>query len=387
MSNRSARPAFANGPGPRIQSAGFAQGGGGRRALVVSQRNVETGVRLDRRISLTGLTPLGAETGTETGPRWHPLAPVGNRPLWTPGAAIPVVVRDSALSAEGEGFEPSVRLKPHNGFRDEGWWDAVSALLCGRFAAHHRRIQGFRVTGRDKEIVRWIGRLRMVQAAHVSERFSLGRAVTYARLSGLVQLDLLEHARVFHGAPGVYLATRAGLAAVDVELPPAKIDLRTYAHDLELTALVIELEREFAHPRVVTEREDAGGGHAAGGRADPGPAVRRSLAGARGRQQLTPAGHPRLHFPDCAITDQPGDRAGILAVELERTAKGRARLRRILAGYVSARHISAVRYYALGDRVREVVGSEVGAQRAQALIEVRDWPIRRHLHGELDTAA
>ncbi len=100
------------------------------------------------------------------------------------------------------------------------------------------------MTARDKEIVRWIGRLRMASAAQVAERFGLGRAVTYARLGGLVRLGLLEHARVFHGAPGVYLATRAGLAAVDLELPPARIDLRTYAHDLELSSLVSELERE-----------------------------------------------------------------------------------------------------------------------------------------------
>jgi hypothetical protein len=62
---------------------------------------------------------------------------------------------------------------------------------------------GFRVTTRDKEIVCWIGRLRMASAAQVAERFRMGRAVTYARLSGLVHLGLLDHARIFHRAPGV----------------------------------------------------------------------------------------------------------------------------------------------------------------------------------------
>lgn len=75
----------------------------------------------------------------------------------------------------------------------------------------------------------------MATAAHVAERFQVGRAVGYARLSGLVRLGLLDHARIFHASPGVYLATRAGLAAVDVELPPARVDLRTYDHDLELS--------------------------------------------------------------------------------------------------------------------------------------------------------
>ena len=125
-----------------------------------------------------------------------------------------------------------------------------------------RPYRGFRVTARDREIVRWIGRLRMATAGQVADRFELGRAVSYARLSGLVRLGLLEHARIFHAAPGVYLATRAGLASVDLALPPARVDLRTYDHDLELSELVAELEREFGAARIVTEREMRGADNA-----------------------------------------------------------------------------------------------------------------------------
>jgi hypothetical protein len=75
----------------------------------------------------------------------------------------------------------------------------------------------------------------MVTATQVAERFELGRAVGYARLKGLVGLGLLDHARIFHAAPGVYTATRAGLAAVDLALPPARVDVRTYNHDLSST--------------------------------------------------------------------------------------------------------------------------------------------------------
>ena len=234
---------------------------------------------------------------------------------------------------------------------------------------------GFRVTARDKEIVRWIGRLRMASAAQVAERFDLGRAVAYARLGGLVRLGLLEHARVFHRAPGVYLATRAGLASVDLDLPPARIDLRTYAHDLELTSLVSELEREHGRERIITEREMRAADAPLGGVPAEGPRFAIPLAGAYGQLQLTPAGRQRLHFPDCVVAQGCGaPSTWMLAVELERTAKGRARLRRILAGYVAARRISAVRDYARGDRVRDLVGSEVAALRASGLIEVRDWP-------------
>ena len=102
------------------------------------------------------------------------------------------------------------------------------------------------------------------------------------------------------------------------------------------------------------------------------------LTGTHGQLELTPAGHRRLHFPDCVVVGAPGESAErALAVELERTAKGRTRLRRILAGYIAARHIGAVRYYALGERVRNLVQSEVGAQRAHALIDVRAWPAQR----------
>lgn len=231
------------------------------------------------------------------------------------------------------------------------------------------------MTARDKEIVRRIGRLRMACATQVAERFDLGRAVTYARLGGLVRLGLLEHTRIFHGAPGVYLATRAGLAAVDLELPPARIDLRTYTHDLKLTSLVSELESEHRRERVSTEREMRAADAPVGGTPAEGPRFAIPLAGAHGQLQLTPAGRQRLHFPDCAVARRCGETStGMLAIELERTAKGRARLRRILAGYVAARHITAVRYYARGDRVRDLVESEVAALRANALIEVRDWP-------------
>jgi hypothetical protein len=248
--------------------------------------------------------------------------------------------------------------------------------------------RGFRVTARDKQIVRWIGRLRIVTAAQVGERFGVGRAVTYARLGGMVRLGLLDHARVFYGQPGVYLATRPGLSIGDLELPPARIDVRTYAHELELSSVVVELEREFGPARVKTEREMRAAETPLGSRPSNRQRFAVPLSGARGQLQLTPAGHPRLHFPDCAVFGASGEAAdGVLAVELERTAKGRARLRRIVAAYVGARHIASVRYYAVDERVRRLVEREVAAQRAHTLIDVRVWSPTRDGRTRLDVAA
>jgi hypothetical protein len=228
----------------------------------------------------------------------------------------------------------------------------------------------------------------MATAAQAAERFSLGRAVSYGRLSGLVRLGLLDHFRIFHGEPGVYVATKAGLSIVDLELPPACVDIRTYAHDVELSSLVVELEREFGPEQVRTERETRAADTSLGTTFPEQQRFAVQLTGAHGQLQLTPAGHRRLHFPDCTVVDAPGQSAErVLAVELERTAKGRSRLRRILAGYVAARHVDAVRYYALGERVRNLVEAEVAAQRAHALIDVRAWPTQRQTRAEFDTAA
>ncbi|MGH2837107.1 MAG: hypothetical protein ACRDJY_02025, partial [Thermoleophilaceae bacterium] len=163
------------------------------------------------------------------------------------------------------------------------------------------------MTPRDREIVRWIGRHRMVTAGQVAERFGVGRSQCYARLTGLARLGLLSHERLLHGEPGVYLATRGGLDMADVALPAATVDLRTYEHDLDLVSLVRELEHAAAgEASVLTERElraiDTPGGRPPG---DYRP--RFAVQVGRGQQlQLTPAGAPRVHFPDAVLVDGEG---------------------------------------------------------------------------------
>lgn len=232
-----------------------------------------------------------------------------------------------------------------------------------------RSSRGFRVTARDREIVRWSGRLRMVTAAQVAERFALGRSVSYARLSGLVQLGLLEHSRIFHAAPGVYTAPRMGLATADLALPPARVDVRTYDHDVELSSLVGALEREFGRDRLTTEREMRAWDSPLGTAPPDPPRFAVPVTGGRGQLRLTPVGRPRLHFPDCVVARAKAD-GSILAVELERTAKGRSRLRGILAAYVAARHIGHVRYYPTCRRVQELIRSEVARLSAERLVQI-----------------
>lgn len=210
----------------------------------------------------------------------------------------------------------------------------------------------------------------MVTAGQVAGRFRVGRSQCYARLTGLVRLGLLSHQRLLYGQPGVYLATRTGLDLTGVALPAATIDLRTYAHDLEMTSLVSELERDAA-PRsanVLTERELRSIDTPAG-RSPDHYKPRFAVPFGRGQQlSLSPAGAPRVHFPDAVIVEA---NECTTAVELELSAKGRARLRGILRAYAAARHVAHVIYYAASPRVFDLLADEVTGLRAERVIEVR----------------
>src|SRR6185437_848446 len=111
---------------------------------------------------------------------------------------------------------------------------------------------GFRPTERDLEMVRFAGRHRGVEGGQVAERCGMHLSNAHRRLGGLVQLGLLDHKRLLHARAGVYLATELGLHFVGLELPVARLDLRTYEHDVELVWLALELEREFGPDRVIT---------------------------------------------------------------------------------------------------------------------------------------
>jgi hypothetical protein len=209
----------------------------------------------------------------------------------------------------------------------------------------------------------------MVEAEQVAARAwgvdgresRLARRKAYARLRGLVSVGLLEHRRVLYGRPGVYVATRAGLEVADVELPAARVDLRTYEHDVEAVWLLLALERERGREAVLTERElrsvDAG-------------AERPAFAAAVGERPAS--GYARLHFPDLAIV---GDGGRPVAVELERTAKGATRLRRIVGAYVRARHLAGVRYYVTAPGVERAVAAAVRHHAAHDLVEIVRWGV------------
>jgi hypothetical protein len=239
---------------------------------------------------------------------------------------------------------------------------------AGRVRSSNRRGSNGRAVGgsggarvklgpRDRALLCWIGRQRMVEVRQLAARdwpvgeFGAGRRLDgFGRVSEdtlrqrcaeLKSAGYLESRRWFYGRPGVLTATAAGLREGGVDLPAPKVDTRTYAHDLACVSMCVELEREFPCGRVLTEREiraeDAGG-------------VAPSYSpGQLGRSGAT----NRIHVPDLAVETEPG--ADPIAVEIELSPKGRQRLGQIMRLYANADHLAGVRYYVVGDATERAV--------------------------------
>lgn len=203
-----------------------------------------------------------------------------------------------------------------------------------------RRGPARRIVSRDVAILAWLARQRFATAAQVGERFSMSSDRAARRLGQLAGAGCLDR-RQPYAAPSVYLVSRTGLAVAGSELPPPELDLRTYRHDLGLTALALELE--LAGETTVTEREmrhrEATGTGSYAARFTPDPSGR----------------SPRRHFPDLAVERHDGR---LDAYELELTPKRTRRLSAILRAYRRSLHVASVVYYVdrrdVGQRLEEL---------------------------------
>src|SRR3954452_22079408 len=192
------------------------------------------------------------------------------------------------------------------------------------------RRNGFRITERDEAIVRFVGLQVGAEARQIAVWQQMDRAHVFRRCKRLVELGLLRQERVVHGRPGLYVATKAGLEFADRDLPPARVNLWSYLHAVELVWLYIDLWREFGPGRVGTERlirsYEFGNAWAA----------QRAREHYEPRFALTGDGGPRsLYFPDL-IVDRGAPDGRPLFVELELSVKAAARRRQTVRDYRAA---------------------------------------------------
>ena len=242
---------------------------------------------------------------------------------------------------------------------------------AGRSNGRPGRTARGRLTPRDLELVRFLGRVKLARAEQVSVRFSMARSKTYARLHLLAGEGLVALERRVPG-PAVYYATRTGLAAVGLPLGEARVSLATLEHDLAVADAAAGLECAGERLYARTEREM---------RSDlrlEGDCAWRVAVRDTGQGR---SGH---HWPDLAA-HRHRDK-GWVAVEVELSQKRAERTRSILAGYRdhSASLLSAVLYLTpdrrSSERIERLAASEGLGQRGgavfltAALDEPPDYP-------------
>jgi hypothetical protein len=151
-----------------------------------------------------------------------------------------------------------------------------------------------------------------------------------------------------------------------LSLAPAKVNLWSYMHSVELVWLSIDLWREFGPGTFWTERaiRSLEFGNAL--------AAQRSWEHYRPSFALRGDGGPRsLYFPDLVV-EGGALGGGNLFVELELSVKASERRRRLVRDYLCAPHVGRVRYYAAGDAFA-AMRRTIDREGAQDLIDLREW--------------
>ena len=230
------------------------------------------------------------------------------------------------------------------------------------------------MTERDRELLVFAAEHRLVlpQQIQTMLAFPSARAAS-ARLHALSSAGLLAKEAVFRGQPPCFRITRRGLVIVGCALPPPRLDLRNYQHDVGAAWLWLAARGgAFGQVReVLSERRLRSHDASREGRADPF-GVRLGGVG--------PGGRERLHYPDLLLTTSEGLR---IAVELELSSKGRGRREGILAGYGADHRIDAVLYLADKPQVARAIRESATALGLGALVHVQRvrWPTEEKAAG------
>jgi hypothetical protein len=192
------------------------------------------------------------------------------------------------------------------------------------------------ITDRDRELLRFLAAHRLALADQVHALLGISAAAASSRLRLLSRSGLIRTETVFHRQPACHLITRTGLAAIGSELPPPRLDLRGYRHDVGLGWLWLAARAGTVGPlsEITSERQMRSRDGVAQAAGEPAP-FGVKLGG------VGPGGRDRLHYPDLILSTASGHR---VAVELELSHKGRARRERILASYGAERRIDAILY-------------------------------------------
>ncbi|MGW3426183.1 hypothetical protein [Streptomyces phaeochromogenes] len=205
--------------------------------------------------------------------------------------------------------------------------------------------KNWKVTERDFEVLKWIGRWNGVTSAQVIREFTErglhpSSQVVYRRLRGLVALGLLDTAQLAGRRSAAYWLTRGGMELVNVPGNATAPNVKEYHHDLTVVDLAHHIRQVRPDDQLVSEREirarDTPNQYESN---EPTFSVTTGV-NERGRR-----------YPDLVAVD---DQGRAWAHELERTRKPRPRLIRNMLLYVNADHIRFAVYWAFPDLLTNV---------------------------------
>ncbi|HEX4306726.1 MAG TPA: hypothetical protein VHZ54_11845 [Solirubrobacterales bacterium] len=211
---------------------------------------------------------------------------------------------------------------------------------------------------RDRELLTFVGRFGIVGIDQVMAAMGAGRTATYRRIAVCAELGLLERVRLLRDEPTVLRATRDGLDYVGLGLPVATIKPGLVRHHLRCAEVGLRIGRQYGDDHVLSEREFTWREHTEG---RPLAAVE---VGGGGRGE-----GPRMHRADLAILAEEG----VIAVEVELTAKAPRRLEHLIRAWRMAtalRQIAAVHYLCAPGATRRAVERAVAEVQAESSVLV-----------------
>lgn len=209
---------------------------------------------------------------------------------------------------------------------------------------------------RDHELVCYVGRHGAVTVDDVMRATGVGRTMAYRRVARCVEAGLLERLAVLRTEPALLRATREGLHYAGLGLPVAEVSPGSVMHWLRCATVAHLLREHYGAERVLTEREIAYAERL----------ERQPLASAEvGRWR---SGARRLHRPDLAVLTD----AGVLAIEIELTAKSPSRLERIMTGWLISSWVSEVHYLSPAGQTHRAVQRAITASSAQSKVSAID---------------
>ncbi|MGO9794059.1 MAG: hypothetical protein ACLP8S_32465 [Solirubrobacteraceae bacterium] len=203
------------------------------------------------------------------------------------------------------------------------------------------------LTERDRLVLAFLAEQRLAVTPQVQQLLGVTPRVAQGCLRGLREVGYIEQQRIFDGYPACSRVSRTGLRAIGSNLPPARVDLACYQHDVGLGWLWLATRAgAFGELRELLSERTLRSHDARPDRSGRALGVGLGIVGPGGREQL--------HYPDLLLQSETGKR---VALELELTGKGQARLARIMMGYAADGRIDAVHYLvpdrSLGERIAQ----------------------------------